>query len=186
MLGDQRIQSCSSVVWGTSSATLSPLLMGSEHRGQAWLGRRNQAIQRIMQRKCWALQSVMGVSQTLTCWAAILVTIDANSAGQVECAFRRLIRASILRLWDFSRLHSCSAYPKGKMHLWNTNAQQNLEYQPPLEFLGWCLTQDLELFGRLMRQFILLWCFQRQLEALWCGRCKFQAGTFIYFIKTNF
>lgn len=38
--------------------------------------------------------------------------------------------------------------------------------------------QDFELFGGLMGQFILLWCFQRQLEAMWCGRSQFQAGTY--------
>lgn len=70
-----------------------------------------------MQHECWALQSIIGVSQTLNCCAAILVTVDANSAGQVKCAFRRLIGASILRLWDLSRLHSCFAYPKGKKPL---------------------------------------------------------------------
>lgn len=45
----------------------------------------------MVPRKCWASQSAIGVSQTLNCCAAILVTVDANSAGQVECAFRRLI-----------------------------------------------------------------------------------------------
>lgn len=70
-----------------------------------------------MQHECWALQSIIGVSQPLNCCAAILVTVDANSAGQVKCAFRRLIQASILRLWDFSKLHSCSVYPKAKKHL---------------------------------------------------------------------
>lgn len=131
-----------------------------------------------MQPKCWASQSVIGVSQTLNCCAAILVTGDANSAGQVECARRRLLWASILRLWDFFRLHSCSAYPKGKIHsetqmhsrIWNTSLLWS--------FLGWCLLQDFELFSRWMGQFILLWYFQRQLEALGCGRSQFQAGTF--------
>lgn len=44
-----------------------------------------------MEHEHWALQSVIAVSQTLNCCAAILVTVDANSAGQVKCAFRRLI-----------------------------------------------------------------------------------------------
>lgn len=94
-MGQQRVWSCSSVVCRESSASLCPFIMGSEHTVRAQHDRRKEAVQGMIQHKCWALQSIIGVSQTLKCYAAILVLADASSAGQVKCAFRRLIGVSI-------------------------------------------------------------------------------------------
>lgn len=130
-MGQQRVWSCSSVVCRESSASLCPFIMGGEHIRQAQQDGRKEAVQRMRQHKCWALQSIIGVSQTLKCCAAILVPADANSAGQVKCAFRRLIEVSIWRLWDFSRVRSHSANHTGKKHLCNANPP-GLGRQPPL------------------------------------------------------
>lgn len=105
------------MVCGESSASLCSFIMADEHIRQAQQDGRKETVQGMIQHKCWAVQPIIRVSQTLKCCAAILVPADANSATQVKCAFRRLIGLSIWRLWDFSRVHSHLANHTGKKHL---------------------------------------------------------------------